>query len=500
MENYDAIVIGAGNGGLVSALSLAKRGLNVLLLEKHNIPGGCATSFIRGRFEFDVSLHQLNGIGSVEKPGPLRMLFNEIGVMDDLDIVFMEDIFRVAVEDKVDFILRPDRASFTNELQKNFPRDAKNIEEFMDFMYALYNETLGFFIMQDPAPTPEKYPLTLEYGFKSCTEVMNLFFTDPVLQTSLTPYWGYLGTPPSRLSFSYFSLLLISFIETVPCHVKGGSQALSHALLNRFLLAGGTARFNCAGKRIDVENGRVRGVTTEEGERIPTHHIVSNASKIRTYVDMIDEAEIPPQIMTTMRGQKIAVSAFSIYMGLDCEPEECGITESTTFVLDNCELSEKLLARAGNPDRFFEYYLLTCYTKIHPDFSPPGTTTLSLVTGMMPEFWRRLPPQQYADVKYEITNRFIDHVEKKFPNLRSRIEEIESATPLTMTRYLGHPGGSFYGFEKNIKDSFYMQPENESYIRGLYLAGASAGGGGYFPTLLSGQIAARQLMDNLDNV
>ena len=84
MENYDAVVIGAGNGGLVSALSLSKQGLNVLLLEKHNVPGGCATSFTRGRFEFEVSLHQVNGIGSVEQPGPLRMLFDELGVMNDV--------------------------------------------------------------------------------------------------------------------------------------------------------------------------------------------------------------------------------------------------------------------------------------------------------------------------------------------------------------------------------------------------------------------------------
>jgi hypothetical protein len=59
MQEYDCIVIGAGNGGLVGALNLVKNGKKVLLLEKHNVPGGCATTFVRGRFEFDVALHQL---------------------------------------------------------------------------------------------------------------------------------------------------------------------------------------------------------------------------------------------------------------------------------------------------------------------------------------------------------------------------------------------------------------------------------------------------------
>ena len=72
MKDYDAIVIGAGNGGLTAALTLSRRGRKVLLLERHNIPGGCATSFCRGRFEFEVALHQLSGIGLESNPGPLR--------------------------------------------------------------------------------------------------------------------------------------------------------------------------------------------------------------------------------------------------------------------------------------------------------------------------------------------------------------------------------------------------------------------------------------------
>nr|HPI88278.1 FAD-dependent oxidoreductase [Spirochaetota bacterium] len=66
MPDYDVIVIGAGNGGLTSSAMLAKGGKRVLLIEKHNVPGGCATSFRRGRFEFEVALHQLSGMGSQE--------------------------------------------------------------------------------------------------------------------------------------------------------------------------------------------------------------------------------------------------------------------------------------------------------------------------------------------------------------------------------------------------------------------------------------------------
>ena len=74
-REFDAIVIGAGNGGLVAALTLQKQGKKVLLLEKGRVPGGFATSFIRGRFEFEASLHELCEYGTAENKGEVYEKF-----------------------------------------------------------------------------------------------------------------------------------------------------------------------------------------------------------------------------------------------------------------------------------------------------------------------------------------------------------------------------------------------------------------------------------------
>ena len=80
-KQYDIIVIGAGNGGLSAAASACKRGFRTLLIEQHNLPGGFATSFRRGRFEFAPALHELCDVGepdSREEVGALLFLVSDV--------------------------------------------------------------------------------------------------------------------------------------------------------------------------------------------------------------------------------------------------------------------------------------------------------------------------------------------------------------------------------------------------------------------------------------
>ena len=494
MEGYDVVVIGAGNGGLTASAGLAQKGFNVLLLERHNVPGGCATSFCRGRFEFEVALHQLSGMGTPEKPGPLRMMLDNLGVLDDLEFVEMDDLYHVAMPDGFRLTLKTSKDQVISELQERFPHEKEGIERFFDLVYSYANQMLAAFYFKDPDPSREKYPILYSHAFKPAIDVLDELFSDPLLKAVVSVYWGFLGLPPTRLSFAYLAMLFFVFIEFKPFHLKGGSQALSNGLINRFLSSGGTVRFNCGAKKIIVEDGAVKGVITEDGDHIPANHVISNASQVSTYVQLIDPENVPNETLREMRGRTLSPSAFVMFVGFDCEASQLGITDSTTFLMANTDITDRNLDRMQRLDIDDELMVLSCYDVADPDFSPPGTCQANIVTLKYGDPWLRVPPSDYHRVKHRCGEAMLRRVEDIFPDVRKHIEELEVATPLTHMRYLGHPNGAIYGFEQYTKDSLFFQPGRFSPIGGLYFASGWTGDCGFQSTLEAGLSAANSII------
>jgi len=311
------------------------------------------------------------------------------------------------------------------------------------------------------------------------------------LQMTIASYWGYVGQPPRSMPFADLAMLLFAYIEFKPYHIKGGSQAMSQALLDSFFEAGGSAHFNCGVKKIIIDDREVRAVVTENGDEIETCYVVSNASLVTTYLDMIGAENLPDAALATLKPRDIGPSAITAYCGLDCEPTDIGIEVSTTFA----SITGNVETMIGSPHSFKkpEGVALTCYDLADPEFSPPGCSQVSLINLPYAHHWIELPPESYHEAKYEYASHMIDIAERMHPGFRDALEEVEISTPLTHMNYLRTPGGAIYGFEQMAKDN-NMFISHRPPLKGLYHAGAWVGIGGFQPALESGAQAAKAIV------
>lgn len=498
MKQYDAVVIGAGNAGLTAATTLQREGCNTLLLERHNIPGGCATSFVRGDYEFEVALHQLSGLGTEQRPFVMRKLFTDLGVMDKVEFVQESELYRFVVPDELDTTLPASWNGVRLKLQADFPEESQQIADFLKLCETICLES---FMMLPQAlksnsesMLKKNCPNYINYGMRSAKDVLDEFFKDEKLKTIVSAYWCYMGVPPKDIPFPDLAMMFYAYAAFKPWHIKGGSQAMSSALLEAFIEAGGEVRFNCGAEKILTNGNTVRGVRTEDGDEVACSAVVSNASSIITYNELLDHDQPPLQVREDFRSRRMGTSAFVIYMGLDCTPKELGITSASNFVC-NTQDEDKIhdcMQTMNAPIAG----MLTCYNFDDPDFAPEGKSVVTLVCLQYGDQWKDIAEENYAQRKYQFAEQLIDLIAQVFPKIRDHIEELEVATPLTMMRYLNTPDGAIYGFKQNPQDSKYFRERIDS-ISGLYMAGCWSTMGGFQPTYMAGQSAAKAVAKQL---
>ena len=498
MSNYDVVVIGSGNAGLTAAVTAQRMGKKTLLVEKHNIPGGCATSFVRGDFEFEVALHQLSGLGTEDKPFIMRQIFNELGVMDKVQFVQEKELYRLVIPNELDITLPASWSGIRKVLHEQFPQEISNIDHFMQICEHLTMESFKTVPhaqrLQDQAFLEAHCPYFMKYGFRTLSDVVNEIFQDQKLISVVIAYWYYTGAAPNRMLFSDLAVMLYAYAVFKPWHIKGGSQAMSNALLESFLEAGGEARFNCGVEKILTQDRKVSAVRLEDGSIHSCHAVISNASPILTFNELLD-IEAPEKIKLDFKSRRMGTSAFVIYLGLDRTPEQLGIHVPSMFISRTTDWEKvyDVMETFHSPISG----MLTCYNVDDADAAPTGKSQVVLVCLQYADVWNNVAPEQYAKVKYEFADQLIDLIESTVcPDIRTHIEELEAATPLTMMRYLNSPGGAIYGFNQNATDSALIRDRLNT-VEGLYFAGSWTSMGGFQPTYTAGVSTARAVVKTL---
>ncbi|HSJ57984.1 MAG TPA: NAD(P)/FAD-dependent oxidoreductase, partial [Anaerolineae bacterium] len=497
-QKYDAIVIGAGLGGLAAATTMAHSGLRVLLLERHNVPGGYATSFVRsraggGQYEFEVALHELSGIGPPESRGGVYRALEYLGVTDRVEFLHVPNLYRAVVLDPVagarpvlDITLPVGREAFEATLAAAFPHEAADIHRFMGRVFDFGREFAHF--LRDrrtthPLTVPFRFPNLVRYLPTTWGQVLDRDVNDPAARAALSAYWGYVGLPPSQISFVYMASTLAAYVRRGAAFPRGRSQALSNAFLSTYEALGGEVRFNCGVERITTAGGRITGVITEEEQEISADWIVSNADPITTCRDLIGTGQVPPAFFANLQSSEVAASTVNVYMGVACPPEELGLTEHEIFVNTGYDFEQHYQGiKTVDPPQAIA---VTCYNAVYPDISPPGTSMVVLTALAYGEPWYAVPPAEYVGTKNRIADAMINLAERIAPGLRHYTEVVEVSTPLTNMRYAGTMGGSIYGFSQPPRDNMVWRMGYKGPLDGLYFAGAwTQPGGGFEPTMM----------------
>lgn len=495
-KQYDVIVVGAGNAGLAAAANTAKAGLKTLLLEKHNVPGGCATSFRRGRFEFEPSLHELCSVGTKEKPNTVYKVFDELGAK--IDWQYEHNVFRAIVkgENGYDVTLKAGIDAFCESVDAAVPGCKENVRAFLNlkpkvdaaiaYIYAMKGKPNGLTMIL-------KHSDFMRVAGHSVEEVMTALGIPKKAQDLINTYWGYLGVPTDELNAMHFLNMLYDYVVDGAAMPHLRSHELSLALVDVIQKHGGEVRYNSEVTRfLYKEDGSVEGVIAN-GEKLYAKEVISNVIPHNVY-NMSDIDKIPESNLKLANARSFGISVATVYLGLDCTAEDLGMKDYTIFV-------------EGHPDPRTQYntrledglYIVNCLNNVIPDSSPEGTCTLFFTIPIFgDDVPKDLKPEDYKKYKNDIARKYITDFEELLNiSIMPHIEEISVATPVTFARYLGTPEGTIYGYKLSGWDNLMARiagEKNDYAIPGLsFCGGHYIRGDGYSCAYIMGDTIGKRV-------
>ena len=507
MEKYDLVVIGAGNGGLMTACRAAMMGLKVLVVERHNLPGGAATSFVRGRFEFDASLHEIPDFGKGESRGELGRLFDELGIR--VEMIPIRDAFRYVVEKdgvrSLDVTFPHGKEKVMELIERICPEDVEAMKRFFD-AYQDMEKGLSYFGAArgqiDPEVLVKEHPNFMRIMSVSAGEFLKALGMSEKCRKILSAYWPYQGTDMDTVDASRYLMMVYGYFVNGAYVPRMRSHSLSTAIVNRAAAFGCKFLFDTEVVRVFTSQGRVCGVELSDGRKIEAGAVVSNAFPEIVYAKLLDDPSlVPPFEFKKANARKYGFRAFSVFLGLDAPPEEIGIEDYTVFLSttdDSAKICEESRTRYGR-----EYALDVCCLNIAvPDCSPKGTTEMILTISYTDDAWADVTEEEYMKVKRQIADELIMNLENVMGyHIREHIEEIEIASPITFARYMGSPQGSIYGYSSEKWDgmsSRMITNQMEQTVPGLFFVGGhGASLSGYYPTYTNGSKTALMVMGYL---
>lgn len=490
-EAYDVVVIGAGIGGLSVAALLAKAGMSVLLVERHDRPGGYAHSFKRRRFHFDSGVHLVSGCGRAgyRNGSVIHKICQAAGF--GAEAVFLPiAAYARAVFPGLEAPIRAGEDAFVDGLADHFPAERRNLRALSRLCRTLAEEAMvaeEVMALGDSAPSPPALALANLFRYRRATlaSVLDEFIGDRRLRSVCASLWPYLGLPPSKLSFLYWANMMAGYTYEGGYYCRGSFQAYANRLAASLKERGGELLLNASVRRIRVEQGHARGVVLENGQLIRAKAVVSNADARQTADLLVGREHLPAGHWESLARLKPSTSTFVAYVATDL-PLPGQAHESFFYETFDHEASYAQ-TREGRCD----WFSATLPSLSDPSLAPPGQHVMLLTTLCPPdvgESWRR--------AKRRFQQRILEKAESRFPGLNDRLLLVESGSPRTLERYTLNGGGAAYGWAPSPEQIGPRRPGAKGALPGLYQAGHwTRPGGGVAGVSISALLAAQAILE-----
>ena len=478
-----AVVIGAGLGGLASAMRLGAKGYQVTVLDRLDRAGGRGSSISQDGHRFDL------GPTIITVPQVYEALWAACGrdFHEDVDLRPMDPFYEVRWPDGSRFAARQDTDAMLAEVARLSPRDVRGYKRFLKDSARCYRVGFEGMVAKPMHRLWETIKVLPTFAAlradRSILGLAKARVRDPRLRMALSFHPLFIGGDPRNVT-SMYALVAHLEKEFGVHYAMGGVQAIADAMVGVIEAQGGLVRHETEVDEILVERGAVAGVRLTTGERIAAPLVVSNADAGHTYRHLLRNTKRRRWTDAKLSSRRWSMGLFVWYFGTRGTAQMWPDVGHHTIT--NAPRYEGLLR-----DIFIEGHLaddMSLYihrpSRTDPGVAPEGDDTFYVLSPVPhlgvddPVDWAREAEIYKGKMRAEL--------EKTIPGFAERIVTEMTLTPEDFRdRYLS-PFGSGFSIEPRILQSAWFRPHNVSEeARGLYLVGAGTHPGAGVPGVIS---------------
>lgn len=507
--SYDAIVIGAGHNGLVTAAYLARAGQRVLVLERRDIIGGaCVTEPIFPGYKVSTASY----VNSLLRPEIIRDLeLHQHG----FELLPRDPSSFTPFPDGRSLLLGPDRARTHREIAKFSMRDAEaypRYEAMLERVAAFIEPTL----METPPNPWSNRPRDLlalaRLGWRfrklgrrdgaraieiltgSARTVLDHWFeseqlrvtlaTDAIIGAAASP-----SMPGTAYVLFHHVMGECNGVRGVWGYVRGGMGGISEALARAARARGAEIRVDAPVARIRVRDGRAEGVVLEDGTEIRARRVISNADARTTFLRLLDPGELPADFVEAVREIDYTSASLKINVALSELPEFTALPgagagpqhRGTIHIAPSLDYMERAYddSKYGRPSAS-PVLECTIPSVVDPTVAPPGQHLMSMFVQYFPYALREgsveAARERFADRCLEVLGEYA-------PNVGRAVIARQVLSPVDLEQRFGLTGGNIMQGTMSLSALSFLRPvagyaDYRTPVRGLYLCGAATHPGG----------------------